>query len=322
MLRKIKTLLLQNTKYGKSRYLNFLYRYDMQRYLTHSCMNEQNVENAATHMRILVHAIEKGMSLSNVKAGFGKEKIEELIKLYQSYEQQPDKKDEQVLALVRSSVRAYAEYQSSVGGDVSFIPNYFLELCREQPIITGAIELERKNAIDFSDVAKQRHSARSYSEERIEFECIYQAVQLAQTAPSACNRQATHIYVCQSEKHIKEIFKLHGGLKGFDIPSAIFVVTGDLNLYQSEYERNTVFVDGGIFLMNFLYALDFYQIGACPVIWGAEPDNDKLLYDLLGIPRSHEIISLVVAGKLPDREIKVARSFKRPTDTILHIVES
>ena len=114
---------------------------------------------------------------------------------------------------------------------------------------------------------------------------------------------------------------MHGGLNGFDFPAVIFVVTGDLTLYQNEYERNTVFVDGGIFLMNLLYSLEQFQIAACPIIWGAEPDNDQKLYKLLDIPESQEIISLVAAGNFPDGEVKVACSYKRPTETILHIVE-
>ena len=89
---------------------------------------------------------------------------------------------------------------------------------------------------------------------------------------------------------------------------------------QNEYERNTVFVDGGIFLVNLLYALNHYQIAACPVIWGAEPDNDRHIYKLLEIPQSHEIISLIAAGAFPEGRVKAARSFKRPTDTIMHFV--
>lgn len=321
MLRKIKNLLLHHTGYGKSRYLNFLYRYDMQQYFAHSCMNESNGENAATQMRVLVHAIEKGMSLTNVKVGFGKEKIEELVALYYAYEQLESRSDEQVLELVRSTVRVYADYQENAGGDISFIPNEFLELCQKQPVITGAVELRKEGNADFRKVAESRHSVRSFSREKITPERLQQAVRLAQTAPSACNRQASHVYACLNAEKIEKIMALHGGLKGFDRPAAILAVTGNLNFYQSEYERNTVFVDGGIFLMNLLYALEHFQIAACPVIWGAEPDNDGTLSSLLGIPTSHKIVSLVAAGAYPAGGVKVAVSYKRPTDTVLHFVE-
>ena len=64
-----------------------------------------------------------------------------------------------------------------------------------------------------------------------------------------------------NREKIMKIIALHGGMRGFDIPGAIFVITGDLRLYQNEYERNTLFVDGGIFLMNLLYALDYFCTG-------------------------------------------------------------
>lgn len=321
MLRKLKDLLRANTKYGKSRYLNFLYRYDMERYLSYSGMNQELPENIAGQMRLLIHAIEKGMSLSHTKSGFGREKIEKLIELYQTYEQIRTRKDEQVLELARSTVRCYAEFQKTAGADISFIPESFLKICANQAVITGAAIIKKDDPADFVSVAMNRHSVRSFSGEKIDPERIYRAVRLAQTAPSACNRQATHIYACLNEEKNREILAMHGGLSGFDFPAAILALTGDLTLYQNEYERNTVFVDGGIFLMNLLYSLEQFRIAACPVIWGAEPDNDRKLYELLDIPESQEIISLVAAGNFPNGEVKVARSFKRPTETILKIVE-
>ena len=321
MFGKVKKMLFVHTKYGKSRYLNLLYRYDMKRYLSYSGMNEKLLENIAGQMRVLIHAIEKGMSLSHVRLGFGREKIKKLIEFYQSYERIETRKDEQVLELARSTVRCYAEFQKTAGADISFIPESFLQICADQPVITGAVPLKKEAPSDFASVAMSRHSVRSFSAEKLELERIYCAVRLAQTAPSACNRQATRIYACLNEEKIKEILAMHGGLNGFDFPAVIFVVTGDLTLYQNEYERNTVFVDGGIFLMNLLYSLEQFQIAACPIIWGAEPDNDQKLYKLLDIPESQEIISLVAAGNFPDGEVKVACSYKRPTETILHIVE-
>lgn len=321
MFEKIKQVLYTHSKYGKSRYLNYLYRYDMQRYLSYSGMNEGNPENVAGQMRLLIHTIEKGMSLSYVKPGFGKEKIEKLIELYQLYEKNEGRKDEQVLRLAQSTVRCYAEYQSAAGVDISYIPQAVLQICSDEPIVTGAMAIEKAEPADFVSVAMNRHSVRSFSTEKIEPERIYQAIQLAQTAPSACNRQATCIYVCLNEEKIRTIMEIHGGLNGFDVPTAIFVVTGNLALYQNEYERNAVFVDGGIFLMNMLYALEQYKIAACPIIWGAEPDRDRILYELLKIPKSQEIISLVAAGNFPNGEVKVACSMKRPTETVLHMIE-
>ena len=147
------------------------------------------------------------------------------------------------------------------------------------------------------------------------------AVALAQTAPSACNRQSTHVFACLNTEKIAMIKHRHGGLSGFANLNALLVVTGNLRLYQNEYERNTVFVDGGIFLMNLLYSLDAHNIASCPIIWGAEPDNDHFLYNLLGIPESHEIISLIAIGNFPENDVLIPLSLKRDTQSILHFTD-
>ena len=103
--------------------------------------------------------------------------------------------------------------------------------------------------------------------------------------------------------------------------NAVLAITGDLRVYHGEYERNTVFVDGGIFVMNLLYALEENKLAACPIIWGAEPDNDRFIRQLMGIPESHVIVSLVAAGNYPGDPIKVPVSTRRDTKDVFHLVE-
>lgn len=322
MISAIKNFIKKNTKYGKSRYLNYLHQYDMQQFLSYSCMNENDPERLATKIRILVHAIEKGMSLPNCKPGFGKEKILNLISCCDQYGKMENIRDLQALDLGRATVSAYMEYQKEQGVSVNFIPQKFLEDisnygCAE----VGIMELPAKEGTDFEAIAKGRHSSRCYANQSVPEELVRKAVQLAQTAPSACNRQSTRIYACTNREKIKKIMALHGGARGFDTPGVIFVITGDLHLYQNEYERNTVFVDGGIFIMNLLYALDSLGLVACPLIWGSDPSDDKKLAEILNVQPYEKIVAWVSAGYYPGKTFKAAVSEKRNLDTILHIVE-
>ena len=276
MFGKIKSFLQKNTKYGKTRYLNFLYKYDLNQYYSNSCLNSQNPECMATEMRILVHAIEKGMSLPECKAGFGKEKVLKLIDLYNNYSKMENKKDEQVLLLVKSVLACYVKFQAQKGVTIDFIPQEFLENTPKNTQ-TGAVEIKVHNSTNFSDIAHGRHSCRAFADKPVPADLIKKIVSLAQTAPSACNRQATRVYACTEREKIDRIFAIHGGIRGFSKPAVIFAITGDLTLYLNEYERNTVFVDGGIYLMNLLYSIDSLGLASCPVIWGSEPSNDKIL---------------------------------------------
>ncbi|MGM9600090.1 MAG: nitroreductase family protein [Faecousia sp.] len=321
MLGKMKKYLSENTTYGKTRYLNFLYQYDMRRYYQHSCMNENNINCLATKIRLLSHTIEKALSLPSCKPGFGKEKIRELIALCERYEKTEPMKDEQALIIARAVITEYIRYQEDHNVGVDFIPEKYRQGGVESDCKAGICLVLAKKSTDFERIARGRHSSRSFSDRHVSHETIQKAVALAQTAPSACNRQSTRIFACLNKKAISEIMKLHGGTRGFDTPPIVFAVTGDLNLYQNEYERNTIFVDGGIFLMNLLYSLESVGLVACPLIWGAEPTNDNTLYQLLNIPESQTVVALVAAGYAPEKGFAAAVSYKRETKDILTIVE-
>lgn len=322
MIKKFIKKILSNTKYSKSRYLNFLYKYDMKRYLEYSGMNENNNELLAAKMRLLIHPIEKALSLKNVRAGFGKEKIIQLIELYDAYNKL-NGKDKQVIELTESIILNYIDFQKYHNVDVSFIPDKFFGKNVDKAI-SGAINVEKEQFDElkgFEKIANNRHSIRNFGCEKIEREKLINAVKLAQTAPSACNRQATRVYVCDNLKKCKKIIDSHGGMNGFTDTAAILAITTDLNLYQNEYERNTSFVDGGIFLMNLLYSLQSQSIANCPIIWGSEPDKDEFLSDLLQIPKSETIVSLVMVGNFPKEGAKAAKSYKRETNSILKFID-
>ena len=184
----------------------------------------------------------------------------------------------------------------------------------------GTYALSRTAITGFDEIAKHRHSLRNFSASPISKDDIVNAVKLAQTAPSACNRQPIRIYAVTDTEKITQIMGLHGGIRTMSSPTAIFVVAGDRTLYKGEYERNTVYVDGGIFTMNLLYALDHFGIASCPAIWGNIPSDDSLLSKIVGIPKNHIIINLIVAGYYPDEQYKVAVSAKRDVDTVLTIL--
>lgn len=318
MIRRIKNYLRNHTKYGKSRYLNYLYRYDMEQYFLHSCMSPDNDESVATQIRILSHAIEKGMSLPNCRKEFGKEKIKELIDLYFVYQKNNNRKDSQALDIARETITAYYKFQKDREADVEFIPNKIL--LNKSSDIAGIMQISGKSQTNFKEIAFNRHSSRSYAGTEVSDDLIRDVIAVAQTAPSACNRQATRIYACKNKTKIKELMQLHGGIRSFETPGVIFAITGDLNLYQNEYERNTIFLDGGIFTMNLLYSLDSFGLVACPVIWGNEPTNDSIISKMLNIPSNEKVVCLITAGVCPDDGFKAACSPKRKIDEILHII--
>lgn len=320
MLNKVKEYLRTHTGYGKSRYLNYLFQYDMKRYFRYSSQNHSEVKAAATEIRILSHTIEKAMSLPDCRAGFGKAKILRLIELYEKYSNEFTNIDPQIKSIVNATVQAYAAFHNSNGVDeADFFDSKYLSAMQEQYPV-GVILVPPKQKTDFATIASQRKSARYFGKGCVSRDLVRKAVQIAQTAPSACNRQSIRVYACLNENLIEKVMALHKGVRGFGKPGVVLAITGDLSLYQNELERATVFVDGGLFAMNLLYALDSFGLVSCPIIWGSEPNHDSELASLLGIPENETTVLLIVSGKCPEDGYRSAISAKRSVDDVLHII--
>lgn len=300
----------------KNRYLFNLYLSDMLAYSETSFSEKNETKDDATLIRLLSHAIEKGMSLPNCRVGFGKDKVNELIGLCEHYRG----KDNQAVDVAYGVLNAYIKWQDSNGGDTSFIPINVKEKVCNNSLEGGTRTLSKSKIAGFDEIAAHRHSLRDFSKTPVSEEDIIGAVKLAQTAPSACNRQPIRVYAVKDAGKIAKIMALHGGIRTMSNPTVIFVVVGDRTLYKGEYERNTVYVDGGIFTMNLLYALDHYGVASCPAIWGNIPSDDESLSKIVGIPKTQVIINLIVAGYYPMGHYKVAISAKRNVGTILKIV--
>ena len=52
---------------------------------------------------------------------------------------------------------------------------------------------------DFRAFAQSRHSVRWFSDATVDLGVIKQAISIAQTAPSACNRQATRVKIIKDK---------------------------------------------------------------------------------------------------------------------------
>ena len=61
--------------------------------------------------------------------------------------------------------------------------------------------------------------------------------------------------------------KIQGGFLGYAMPPVLLLVTSDIRAFMNNGERNEPFVDGGLFSMSLLYALEAYGLAACPLIY-------------------------------------------------------
>jgi len=174
---------------------------------------------------------------------------------------------------------------------------------------------------NFENFSKSRSSVRSFTGEMVSLETINKVIELAKNAPSVCNRQPTKVYYVESKEKVDKVLSIQGGLTGYSSEiNQLLVVVSDRNYFYSVGEKNQLYVDGGIFLMNLLYALHFYKIGACPAHWGHNYEKDIEIQKEIDLSDSEKVICVVPIG-IPKKEFKTTLSLRRSNDEILRIVK-
>lgn len=166
-----------------------------------------------------------------------------------------------------------------------------------------------------------RYTLRSFSDQEINDDDLKRAIKLAMKTPSACNRQAWHIYDLKEKPIIEKALNIQNGNKGFgDNLKRLLVLTGDMQAFTSHRERNQHWIDGGLFSMSLIWALHSLGIASCCLNWSQGVKNDLALRKILDIKKQHSIIMLLAIG-YPDNDASLCYSARRPIEEIYTLVK-
>ncbi len=258
------------------------------------------------------HRLEKGLSMEFVRAGFGRQATLDLQTNMLIYAKEFELSD--IWCEAFSTLEAYynlGQEQNTIDDNLF---NQFVELKKindtskfNRNTSNGGIENVRKDDIykciniDYKAFTQSRHSIRHFADGDISIDKIYKAAEVAQLAPSVCNRQPWHLYVLTEKINITQLLKRHGGARGFDHNvNKIMIVTVDLQNFHYHGERNEAWIDGGIYTQALLNSLHHLGIGTCCLNWCVNKVHDQWLRDLIEIPESSVIICLIAIGELPN----------------------
>ena len=283
-----------------------VYQYDSRRLLSAALPNTENNNSSHRFLRniaIDAHAIEKGLAMERGRFRFGTEKLLRLkhntLNGLQSESQSTH------LSSAINALCHYYEAHKENSIDISdLISERDYETLRyaKQDREPASLEITRSSLVEHSEsgfdkFAKSRHSIRSFCDKRVPLNLIEKVVNLSNTAPSVCNRQSARIRIFQDTDQITRILALHNGNKGFGHSiNNLAIVCSHLGYFVGTNERNQPYVDGGIYLMNFLYSLHYYSLGAVSLNWAVSPDRDKQLRKVADIPDTECVICLVGFG--------------------------
>ncbi len=280
--------------------------------------SRKDPEKMTCDLSIRTHALEKGMSIGHVKIGFGKPKALSLLNDLQKYIDKNGSRD-----FVNDSccvISKYIDYNKGLGADMDEVQNAFKAFITRNNITLneygGILNLNHENIRklnegNFALFSQSRYSVRDFSDAPLDYNLIFKAVKLCERTPSACNRQPWKIHVYTDRALKEELFKLQRGCNGFyDKMQCAILICVDLHSYGFP-ELNLPYVDGGIYAMNLLYALHYYDVAAIPLTLGLKNAQIKAIKKQLNLPSNEVPILLIGAGTYKE-EFKVAESHRYP----------
>ncbi|CAM3049673.1 polysaccharide pyruvyl transferase family protein [Paracoccus nototheniae] len=277
------------------------------------------------------HALEKGLSHMEFRAGFGKAAMSNLAGYARVWLESGFDAEDPFFKAAISSAHVYFARHKDLGFDVSghwklFAPPVQVLIEAADGRFSGALEarLQREPVPEvdsnrsFLNVVYSRRSVREFVQTPVPLSKIKTAVQIASQAPSVCNRQGPRVHYFTDHGQIEKIVDLQSGFKGYAKPPGLLLVTCDLTCFVAPSERNQGFIDGGLFMMSLLLALEEVGLGSCPLNAAMNAGKEGKIRRIAGISASEILISFIAIGNF-DPGVLVARSFRYPTSSILSV---
>lgn len=294
-------------------------------WISYDCSTDK--ARVETRLAFDIHRLEKGLSHAHFRYGFGMGVLQS-IAMHMMLLEHADP-DYSTNPLYKQGIAVLHEYRirhDEQGYDLSNVKALFSKKIWEKSgnsidHIAGSFNLDthgKRNNLEkgFRELAENRYSVREYSSEPVSQELLDQVYQVSMKTPSVCNRQATRIYQISDPAIIESALDIQGGFHGYKAPPVLLFITSDIRAFMNANERNEPFVDGGLFAMSLLYALEAYGLAACPLNAMFDQSQDNRTRQLLNIPDNELPIMYIAVGNFPSN-IPVCRSTRRTVESIL-----
>lgn len=291
-----------------------------------SAESSDNREFLLSEIILHYHVLEKGLSMPERRFGFGLQNMKELCMLVFIYYEKFGCNSNQIeyaVQAIQEYKRIHQEKGESIRDDVSGMIDKVLALFPDikdnsQPSMTDEQFYSAADK-DFYSFSHGRHTCRHFNGS-VSTEDIVKAITLAQeTAPSACNRQSVKVKLITDKTLVANVLSLQSGNRGFGHSfDKLIILTTDMSYWN--YVTNIGgYVDGGIYLMNLLYSLFYYKIGACTLNCYFVKQNDIEACKLLKMPKTEEFVAIIGIGKIKENVV-LAKSGRKNVNEILTIL--
>lgn len=278
----------------------------------------------SAQMIFFYHKLEKGLCMEGDRACFGIDAAKEVLRLMGCWRERAFDELDPIYLGATETLRSYLKrvefaWPESEQECLNEIKSVIATGGRSEILSTPIIIPEMHSATleVTNSLFLARRSVRTYKQMAVETKVILQAVQVAQYCPSACNRQPWKVHIYSSRKDIDGLLELQNGNRGFGhaIPTLI-AVTADMACFFDASERHQPYVDGGIFAMGLVLALQARGVASCCLNWCVEPAVDKAAH-ARGRIDDREIIVMFISLGYPADGAVVPRSPRRAIQSVV-----
>jgi nitroreductase len=306
------------------------YYYDIDRYLIYSTQNNipTNEKNLISRIIAHYHIIEKGLSMPVTKSLFGEDVAKSLILLCKQYIELNYNVNYFQFQVALKILGDYRNFSMQNNGDEDFyhIINELRTKYQLKEFTAGGVKKISKSDylksthLNFKEMAFIRCTIRNYNEVPIDRSIIKNCIEIALTTPSVCNRQSWSTISIFDNSTIQNVLSLQNGNRGFGhLIKCLVVVKANLRCFHGIEERNQVFIDCGMFGMNLVYAIQYYDLGSVVLNWASNYKKDNALHKLLGINNDEIVAFFIGIGNLKEK-FSVPFSARKSFDEINRII--
>lgn len=266
------------------------------------CTKREQYEASITR---LYHTIEKGLAYENYRAGFGRDNISNLIMEMENYSRKYEV-DAEFYQTALSVLHQYQEKNKEYGVVDEELNKRISSLRGEENNKGGIINFipwseKRLKEENYESVIKSRHSIRHFSTQSVELEKIYAALDLAQTTPSACNRQGWKVNIIAEKELVNKVLQNQNGNRGFGQEiDKLLLITADLRYFNSDREVFQPYIDGGMYAMSVINSLHYERIATIPLSASLSKAQEDNIRSLLNLNDAEVFILFVGVGNYPE----------------------
>ena len=300
---------------------------DLSRHFRYSLNYHYNYRNLPQDamrcfIMLLNHQLEKAQTYWAVKAGFGREKLQQLLKLTELYVDRYGTDD--ITGTTIGILEGHFTNPHAWKDETTY--QRFLKLKENWPeerYHGGIIQYNGRKVKKISDLAdflRNRRSCRTFAPEKVDEALLLEAVKIAQSAPSACNRQPVRVHLYSDPEQIRKIiYAQHADIEWCIHAPVLMIITANEYYYRDYLERHQKMFDAGLFSMTLNLILHNMGIGSCFKMAQKYPSYDRETKHYAEIPEYEDICVLLLAGYYPEQSVATAKSSRISIDKVCKI---